>query len=361
MDREQFHQHYLEQTYQEIYDLSHEKDRKTTLCRNRKTGNFVVKKYVSPAQAEIYHQLKGNQHRNLIRIYEIWVAGDICQVIMEFVSGRTLADELQEKGRLAVAEAMPLLEQMLDALQEIHRGFIIHRDIKPDNILISTDGVVKLLDFGIARRPKEMQSSDTAILGTPGYASPEQFGFQQTGVPADIYALGVVLNKMLTGRMPGEKLPDDKILKQVVSKCIQIDPHNRYGSVAELKADIGMETGVGLLDTGKIKYDKTIWPGFRGGEQWCKIIAVIGYSLMLTMSLGAIMLMAESETAFDFLDNLYALICIWLIFFILSNFYRWDRKMIWMRQQPVAARIIIRIFLAVFVFFSWIILFPDYI
>lgn len=143
-------------------------------------------------------------HPNIPKIYEIFQNEDDGIIIEEFISGETLESKL-ENGFLPEEKVIKYSVQILNALQEIHQRNIIHRDITPSNILISSDDVIKLIDFGISRNWKENQKKDTNILGTVGYASPEQFGFQQTDITTDFYALGVLINVMLTETAHGGK------------------------------------------------------------------------------------------------------------------------------------------------------------
>ncbi|MCM1256313.1 MAG: protein kinase [Roseburia sp.] len=96
--------------------------------------------------------------------------------------------------RLPETESLDVAGQILEGLDVIHRLKLVHRDINPQNIVISSDGVVKIIDFGIGRMYKELQGRDTEFLGTAGYAAPEQFGFSQSDARTDIYSVGVILN-----------------------------------------------------------------------------------------------------------------------------------------------------------------------
>ena len=122
-------------------------------------------------------------------------------------------------------------------LSFLHRINIVHRDIKPENIIITDNATVKLIDFNASRVYKNECTADTVVLGTIGYASPEQFGITQSDARTDIFALGVLLNVMLTGVHPSEQLAKGRAGK-IVLKCTQIDPNKRYQSVEELKYNL---------------------------------------------------------------------------------------------------------------------------
>ena len=123
--------------------------------------------------------------------------------------------------------------QVCEALLCIHEEGIVHRDIKPENIIITNDGVVKLIDYDIARIDDSAKSSDTTILGTTGYAAPEQYGIAKTDARSDIYSIGILINVMLTGEHPSKKMCSGKWQK-IVNKCTRINPDERYQNIREL-------------------------------------------------------------------------------------------------------------------------------
>ena len=110
---------------------------------------------------------------------------------------------------------------LIAGLGALHRCSLVHRDINANNILITTDGNVKIIDYGIVRLFDKSKSTDTVILGTPGYAAPEQFGFTQSDSRTDIYALGVLMNVMMTGRLPSEDTARGGI-SRIIEKCVMI-------------------------------------------------------------------------------------------------------------------------------------------
>lgn len=149
-------------------------------------------------------------------------------VVEEFIQGENLLERLERKNFLREAEARAILLQMCDGLRELHAQKIIHRDIKPSNMILQGDKI-RLIDFDAARIFKDGQDSDTRLLGTKGYAPPEQFGSGQTDPRSDIYSLGVTLKELL-GSNGGERL------KKILDKCTELDPKHRFQSVDELKS-----------------------------------------------------------------------------------------------------------------------------
>ena len=116
----------------------------------------------------------------------------------------------------------------------VHGSGIVHRDIKPDNIIICDDNNVKIIDFDISKIYKSNQRSDTQTLGTVGFAAPEQFGMQQSDARTDLYSLAVLLNVLLTGEHPSVKMCENKKILKVIKKCLSINPDDRYSTAEEL-------------------------------------------------------------------------------------------------------------------------------
>jgi serine/threonine-protein kinase len=179
--------------------------------------------------------------------------------VAEFISGRDLKSEIKRRGPWPPEEAAKLVATIADAVATAHSLGVVHRDIKPHNIMMANDGSVRLLDFGIARKTgggMETLTKTGMIVGTPEYMSPEQFGTHRVDERSDVYSLGVVLFELLTGTVPFEgETPVAIALKviqhpaeapqtvrrdipewmnRIVVKCMQKDPQNRYLSAAEL-------------------------------------------------------------------------------------------------------------------------------
>ncbi len=143
------------------------------------------------------------QHPNIVTVYEAGQDGDFVFMAMEYVEGQDLATLLRERGRLHPDEAIAILKAIASALDYAHQRGVIHRDVKPSNVLVSRDGVVKLMDFGIARVIGGERHTKTGVLvGTPEYMAPELWEGKEADKMADLYALGVMAYEMLTGEVP---------------------------------------------------------------------------------------------------------------------------------------------------------------
>jgi eukaryotic-like serine/threonine-protein kinase len=208
---------------------------------------------------------EGLQHPNIVPVYESGRDGELYYIAMEYVRGMDLKDHLRRLGRLEAGDAERIARAVCDALDYAHRQGIVHRDIKPQNILIAIDGTVKVADFGIARALSSLTITQPGtMLGTVQYLSPEQARGAPVGRTSDIYALGVVLYEMLTGRVPFEgDTPITIALKHIHdptprARAIQADVplrlegvivkamakrgDARYRSAREMAADLNGET-----------------------------------------------------------------------------------------------------------------------
>jgi len=200
--------------------------------RHRQRGQSLV--HLSfEGDGEIYRLLQTVRHPHLPRIYEVRQEGNRWAVLEEFVDGATVAQVL-ESGLYSEKGVRRVTAAVCEAAGFLHSHGYIHRDIKPENVMVCSDGRVVLLDFDTARAYKPEVGKDTRVIGTAGYAAPEQFGVTQTDARADIYAIGIMMNVMLTGHHPTKQMATGR-LAPIIEKCTRLDPDKRYQSVWELK------------------------------------------------------------------------------------------------------------------------------
>lgn len=158
-----------------------------------------VERFVQEARA-----MAGFSHPNIVNVFDVGRTGASPYIVMEYVDGIDLRRKLQQEGRLSIGEALEIARQVAEGVGAAHRKGIVHRDIKPGNILIASDGRVKVADFGIARAMADAQhlTEPGVVWGTTAYLSPEQIRGETATPASDVYAIGVLLYEMLTGQTP---------------------------------------------------------------------------------------------------------------------------------------------------------------
>jgi serine/threonine protein kinase/Tfp pilus assembly protein PilF len=201
------------------------------------------------------------RHRNVCQMFDFGEEKGIHFITMEYVQGENLKGLIKQVGQLSPGQALSIAEQVCHGLSEAHRHDVIHRDMKPQNIMIDKDGNARIMDFGIARLLQAGDMTDSGlIIGTPEYMSPEQVEGKNVGRQSDIYSLGVILFEMVTGRLPfkgdtplsialkqkaeppphprkfNSLIPDS--LGRAILKCLEKNPARRYQNAEELLADL---------------------------------------------------------------------------------------------------------------------------
>lgn len=193
----------IEQDYKTIRTLKSSERGCVSLLQNRQNGTrFIFRHY--RGNGEVYRKLLGISCPNLPQIMEAAEQDGMVAVLEEYIQGDSLA-YLLEDALFSPAEARKIALQLCNALWVLHKLGAVHRDIKPENVMIRGSQAV-LIDFDASRIFKNESDTDTLVLGTMGFAAPEQYGISQTDERADIYAMGVLLNIMLTGKHPSKEL-----------------------------------------------------------------------------------------------------------------------------------------------------------
>lgn len=225
--------------------------------------------YLDPSEqaeyeARFYHEAKAAgrlSHPNIVTIYDVGKSGDTTYMAMELLEGQDLRSLLAAKKPLPVAQALDIAAQVADGLAYAHEHEVVHRDVKPANLMITRSGLVKIMDFGIARmRASEIRTQTGVLLGSPSYLSPEQVLGKRADHRSDIFSLGIVLYEMLTGERPftgaeitaimyqivhlSPRAPSvlnaqvPEILNFVVAKALAKSPEDRYQDAREFAADL---------------------------------------------------------------------------------------------------------------------------
>lgn len=201
-----------------------------SVVRHKKSGTrYVFRRY--SGSGEVYRRLLPVLCPHLPQIMEAAEQDGQTAVLEEYVQGDTLA-ELLMGARLTEREARQVTMQLCQALHVLHSMGAVHRDVKPENVILRGSDAM-LIDFDAARIYKDESESDTQVLGTTGFAAPEQYGIFQSDERADIFSLGVLLNIMLTGKHPSREMAVGK-MGRIVRKCTMTAPEQRYQSARAL-------------------------------------------------------------------------------------------------------------------------------
>ncbi len=234
-------------------------------------GRMVALKVIKPELAlneEILQRFKQElilarriTHKSVIRIFDLGEADGVKFITMEFIEGKDLKSVVTEKGRLSFEECADIVSQICTALEAAHAEGVVHRDLKPQNVMVDKSGRVIVMDFGIARTMEPGSMTQTgALLGTPDYMSPEQVMGEHVDPRSDLFTLGVIFYELLVGQLPYKAdtvsaamykrtketslTPIEvdptvpPVLSDIAAKCLLLDPQARYQTAAEIQQDI---------------------------------------------------------------------------------------------------------------------------
>lgn len=290
------------------------------LVQHQISHKIYIKKILDIYNLPIYVYLRQNKIIGIPQVIEICEQDNRLTVIEEYISGVSL-QELMVTGQLTAASVSHYICDLCDILEKLHSlpAPIIHRDIKPSNIIITPCNHAVLIDFNAAKYLTNINSTDTILLGTKGYAAPEQYGFGSSTPQTDIYALGILL-KELTSALPA---PTDAFTL-IINKCIQIDPSNRFESVSSLKQEIqGKSKNPQNTSSDSHSWQSFLPPGYRTLTPWKMIISTSVYLFIFWFFLS-IDLKTVSASAL-WLERISCLFIMLLIIFFNFNYCNMQR------------------------------------
>jgi len=284
------------------------------LVQHQETNKICVKKILDVYNVSIYEYLKNHYITGTPRIIDYCEENDQLILIEEFIQGESM-QEMIETGKLTSAALKKYLCELCDILGSLHSlsPAIVHRDIKPSNVLINSNDHVVLVDFNASKYFTNGESEDTVLLGTKGYAAPEQYGFGSSTPQTDIYALGVLMKEAAASMKPN--MHD---LDSIINKCTEIDPKNRYKSVSAIKSAI-MKTDKHLdvqTEEAPKGWRSFLPPGFRTATPWKILVAIFCYAFIFWLSLSLII---EGEAGFMMWANRICCLII-MLFVVVSAF-----------------------------------------
>lgn len=356
--------------YKEINPLT-DKINGPMLVQKIDTKELFVKKCYPLYLEEHLTTLKTIKHAHLPKIQECIIQDGKLWLYEEFVQGKTLTEVIQSSERLETEKIVTIAMAVLEALGALHKKGLVHRDVKPGNIMITNEETVKLIDFDAVRTVDGEKESDTVQLGTMGFASPEQFGFAESDERSDLYSLGVVMNICSVKEYPKKHLTEDLILRGIIKKATKLEPTERYQTALEMHLALrqqlskqrtaekqnkrqistskkrpvnitmnarpftnrwGTNTYVNqvvtrgrrVLDSISLFLKKYI-PGFRTEKIWKRVVALFFYTMLFVSIVGNVFGQpTRSLKISEFVDYLFIFIIPMLLF---TNFLDYQRKL----------------------------------
>lgn len=299
--------------YRQVADIDAEHH--IYLVQDVRDRKFYVKKLLTTYNADIYRYLLKHPVCNTPRILLAEEDDRVLTVIEEYIPGDTLEEILEKEGTLPENQVISLTLQLCAILADFHScdPAIVNRDIKPSNIKLSPDGVVKLLDMNAAKWSNADAAKDTVLLGTQGYAAPEQYGFGPSSVLSDIYSVGVLMNVMLTGALPNQRMGGGQLGK-LIRKCVELSPSGRYQSIGQLQSALYQLSGKAGPEPRRKNWKRYLPPGFRNsnGIRW--LFSAIGYAAMFAIGLD---LQVENAGMLELLINriTFTAMCLCMVLF----------------------------------------------
>ena len=284
---------------------------KVYLVQHTQTGKICVKKTLSVYSIDIYNFIKENPIPGVPRIYDLYEENSKLTIIEEYIAGQTLR-EMLDSGLLSSVGFCDIMIKLCSILWKLHsnKPAIVHRDLKPTNIMITSADAVILPDLNTSKfsSGRSGRESDTQLLGTEGYAAPEQYGFGESSPRTDIYAIGMIIKEAVP------LLADRRIAwGRIVSKCTQIDPRKRYKTVMELKQDLIKLAPNDDPEKEQLRPEYSFLPpGFRTRKPENIVIGLIGYAAMLSLLISFI-----KDDIKDGITNINVLILRGIIYFLL--------------------------------------------
>lgn len=221
----------LKSEYQFV-KLIHKSDKgECILYRHKKLNKSIVVHKLNNAPVDVYSVLKRIRHDNIAEVYDAFEIDGKTVVIEEYINGITLSELTDTMSPLGVRR---VVIQLCSGLSALHSLGIVHRDITLNNIMLTANGIVKIIDFDIAKLYTAADSVDSDTMGTVGFAPFEQLGLNKTDERSDIFAVGVVANLLLTGKHPSVQMYAKGRLGKIIRTCTSINPCERFSSADEI-------------------------------------------------------------------------------------------------------------------------------
>ncbi len=343
---------YISNTY--IFEELIDNSENTFLVSNKFDKKKYVLKQLKHFDEKIYSVIQNEKIKGIPHIYEIYRSGSgdekILVIIEEYIKAYSLTDYIKE-NEITEAFLVKMINSILDILEKLQNinPPIIHRDIKPDNILVKEDGEIYLVDFNISRNYTGTKSKDTVIMGTAGFAAPEQFGFGESDIRTDIYGLGATINHTL------EKCNFSSAkLSVIAEKCMKLSPNERFQCIDEIKECLNKS----VMNNGTDDVNKKgsyMLPGFRKKNPVHMLAATFVYSFLIycTTTYKHDNYISDNKVFELNANRIGFSLGLFLVFLFSCNYLNWQNKIGWLEQasgiKKVVGIIIINLLIVLFV------------
>lgn len=282
------------------------------LLRDDASGKLFIRKILHVHDSEVYRALLEMHPEGVPEIAFFGYTAEGLSVVEEYIDGRTLQSIIEETGPLPEEKAVRYLVELCGILAPLHGHVpaIVHRDIKPSNIIISTTGKLYLVDFDAATHYSDEKDGDTVLMGTHGYAAPEQYGFSASDPRTDVYAVGRLAQMLFRGELlPAENYtgPCEKVIK----RCLSMDPTLRYKSAAELRRAFKH----------RIPFSPTLdLPGFRSKTLWKMVPAGLFYMFFTFGFIGDLI----KQSGLKRVGDIVLFVDVILTIFVIFDYRNWS-------------------------------------
>lgn len=347
-------------------DLCPIDDSGNILVLNQLTGRIGLKKVLSYYSISVFEYLRAHRNIHIPIVYAYWEENGKLTVIEEYIQGETLEEFLEktssEKGAdrkhdeenaqtcdpsafdqlspgvpshdLTREMRLQILLNICDGVRFLHEAApapIIHRDLKPSNIMITNDGIVKIIDYDAAKIYQAAEDRDTVLLGTEGSAAPEQYGFGSSDVRTDVYGIGMLIRELF---------PDDPRLLKIADKATRLDPKDRYPDVRTVQQAL---SGKPSADTSRAPGIFRFIPGFRSGKIQNMLIGIFGYFLLFYFTLSTDFQNEHGDVLTGrslWLNRICFLMAGLSIIFLFTGTFSWMRRLPLLQNQNKILRIL---------------------
>lgn len=273
--------------YEKISDINPEHG--ISIVREKETGRNFICKELSVYNRSVYEYLKLMNPSHIPTIYELSEDDNKLTVIEDIIQGETLQSIMYRNNVFTREIILDYAIKLCEILHSIHTldKPVIHRDVKPSNVIITPNGELYLIDLNACKfyDPASFHKADTTLLGTPGFAAPEQYGFGESTPKTDIYGAGILIRKMIN-QISLDSYSND--IAAIANKCSEIDPDDRYDSILEVKKSLTKLTKINANSFWhsylRTPIGKFTLPGYRTGNPFHMVIATPIYALMIFLT-----------------------------------------------------------------------------